>query len=117
MKIGQLWEPEKLNTTTLSKQQPKLRFYYTTPPQLWQVKEELYNGKRRKYTESLTIFNAATRIQAAIDMYYLIASDSGAYDEFTYDRFNLLWAELDIIFSSLKDLIPDNITYYEKDSN
>lgn len=25
--------------------------------------------------------------------------------------------ELDIIFSSLKDLIPDNITYYEKDSN
>lgn len=50
-------------------------------------------------------------------MYYLIASDSGAYDEFTYDRFNLLWAELDIIFSSLKDLIPDNITYYEKDSN
>lgn len=73
--------------------------------------------KEEKYIESLTIFNAATRIQAAIDMYYLIASDSGAYDEFTYDRFNLLWAELDIIFSSLKDLIPDNITYYEKDSN
>ena len=72
---------------------------------------------KESYSESLTIFNARRRIEAAIDMYYLISADSGSYKDFTFERFNLLWAELEIIFDSLKDIIPDNVIFYEENQS